>query len=245
MKATHIAAIAIASLLPMASVAQETGGHGAVSGDWSGAYAGLQVGRLSAMQDVDNVSTLDGSVRRSWSPDPDGSIGGIYLGYNWQRGASLVYGVEAEVNWSGADGRAVQARAVGGGGSFVEVVDTSIGRIAALRGRIGYAAGDTLFYAAAGPAWIEHDGNYLGTLNPGVGAPVVGNPLPWSDSAHGWTAGVGLEHALNDRWVARIDYRYSDFGDLDYRPLGDASSTNNLLGDLRTHEVRVGIAMRF
>jgi outer membrane immunogenic protein len=242
MKVRNIAAIAIASLLPMAASAQETRALGPT--DWTGAYAGLQFGALSAMQDVDNVSTAAGVVR-TWSPDPDGASGGVFFGYNWQRGASLVYGVEADVNWSGAEGRSVVTTPLLAGGNVVEAVDTNVRGTAALRGRVGYAAGDTLFYATAGLAWIRHEGVYLGTTNPAAGPPIVGNPLPWSDTARGWTAGIGLEHVLNDRWVGRIDYRYTDFGDLFYRPFGGALAVNNLLGNLSTHEIRVGIAMRF
>ena len=54
--------------------------------------------------------------------------------------------------------------------------------------------------------------------------------------------GVGVEHAFHERWVGRIDYRYSDFGQVDYLDFGP---TNTLSGDLETHEIRVGIGMRF
>jgi hypothetical protein len=158
-KPTRLAAIVVASLLP---------GPLWPLTDWTGAYAGLQFGTLSAMQDVDNVSTTAGVVR-SWSPDPDGASGGVFLGYNWQHGASLVYGVEADVNWSGAEGRSVVTTPLLAGGNVVEAVDTNVRGTAALRGRVGYAAGDTLFYATAGLAWIRHEGVYLGTTNPAAG----------------------------------------------------------------------------
>jgi outer membrane immunogenic protein len=237
MKPTRLAAIVVASLLPVTALAAD---------DWTGAYAGLQFGTLSAMQDVNNVSTTAGVVR-SWSPDPDGASGGIFLGYNWQHGMSLVYGVEAELNWSGANGRSgVTTPATGpGGGTLVEVVETRVSRTAALRGRIGYALNATLLYATAGLAWIDHDGVYRGTFTTGAGVPVGSTPQPWSDTARGWTAGIGVEQEFGGRWVGRIDYRYTDLGGLFYRPVGPTGGTNNFLGDLRTHAVRVGIAMRF
>ena len=32
----------------------------------------------------------------------------------------------------------------------------------------------------------------------------------------GWTVGAGLEAALSDRWTAKVEYLYSDFGTKEY-----------------------------
>lgn len=91
---------------------------------------------------------------------------------------------------------------------------------------------------------MMHEGVHSGTRNPAAGPPVAATPLPWSDTARGWTAGFGVEQAFGDRWVGRIDYRYSDSGDLYDRPFGPPGTANNFLGERHTHEVRVGIALR-
>lgn len=236
----QISTLLLSCLMPFASAAQDMGAGSNTFGDWSGGYVGLQFGAIGADQTANNVADT-GVVARSWPADPQGAQGGLYLGYNWQHGPALVYGVEGEVNWSGADGSAVQSRTLinaGGAvtGTITEVIDTRILATAALRGRVGYTMDNTLFYAAAGLAWIEHDGVYDIQVNS------LGTSRPFSGTELGWTVGIGVEHAFAARWVGRIDYRYSDFGQVDYLQLGP---TNTLTGDLATHEIRAGIAMRF
>jgi outer membrane immunogenic protein len=209
--------------------------------DWTGGYVGLQFGALNADQAVNNVSRASG-LRNSWAPDPSGTVGGLYAGYNWQRGASFVYGVEAEYNWANADGSDVITAPVGIR-TLTETVEANISRTAALRARIGYALDRTLVYATGGLAWIDQDGAYTGEL---TGRPP--SQIPWSGSHTGWTIGLGVERAFGDRWVGRIDYRYSDYGDIYYSPFATSNITtpsNDLSGSLTTQEVRVGMAMRF
>lgn len=226
--------MAAAALVLVQSAAHAENPGSPASIDWSGAYAGLQLGNLSAGQGIDWLNVA-GTPRISWSPDASGFDGGIFVGYNWQRHRSLVLGVEAEYSASAADGsdRRTTAIAVG---NFVETVDTEINGTASIRGRIGYALNRSLFYASAGWAWIDHDGTYSAVTN---GVPGV--PRSWSFNDQGWTLGLGVEHALSDRIVARVDYRYSNFGGVTYATPG----VNTLSGDLETHQIRAGIAMRF
>jgi outer membrane immunogenic protein len=32
----------------------------------------------------------------------------------------------------------------------------------------------------------------------------------------GWTLGAGLDYALTDRWIGRVEYRYANFGTFSY-----------------------------
>lgn len=205
---------------------------------WGGGYAGLQAGYLSSSQSV-NLNLPDGSTINEWNPDPDGATAGIFAGYNWETAGSLVFGVEAEYNWADASGTGTILRSITGGNTASENVDASIDATAAVRGRLGFALDRTLLYATAGWAWASYDGRVYGLFN---GTP-SGNTASWSSSVDGWTAGIGVERAFNDRWVGRIDYRYSDFGSLDYAPIGTSGA--NFSGDLTTSEIRLGAAMRF
>jgi outer membrane immunogenic protein len=94
----------------------------------------------------------------------------------------------------------------------------------------------TLFYATGGWAWIDYDSVFSPVLN---GTPF--RTLASSNNDQGWTLGIGIEHAFDDRWVGRIDYRYSNFGDAEY----SAFPQPHLFGDFETHDIRAGIAVRF
>ena len=99
---------------------------------FEGLYAGVELGL-----------GLGGPINDTASVDPisdfeDGSAFGVFVGYNWQRD-NLVFG--GDLRYLAFDGITADA----GGGAFIEydnVID--------LRGRLGFDAGDTLFYGAVG-----------------------------------------------------------------------------------------------
>ena len=206
--------------------------------DWSGGYFGAQLGGVIADQGIDLFNPNAAvSLRRSWSPSPEGVAGGIFAGYNWQKDSNFVFGVEAEYNWADADGSDRVVSPTLGLGPVVDRIDVDINRTAAIRGRVGYAVDRTLLYVTAGWAWIDHDGAYTISV-----AGLTSNPRSWSRHDHGWTLGGGAEHAFTQNLVGRIDYRYSNFGEVDYGLVGPPTY---LSGDLETHDIRAGIAVRF
>ena len=72
--------------------------------------------------------------------------------------------------------------------------------------RIGYAPGNTLFYGFGGVAW--------GEVNTKIG--ILNIPLFEGEETHvGWTAGLGIEHAFNDRFSVRVEYSHVDLGEED------------------------------
>lgn len=203
--------------------------------DWMGGYVGLLVGALWSDEQVTYAPVAGGALSR-WSPDANGTSGGLYLGYNWQTQQNLVYGIEAEYSWVKADGSDTLGVA---GAPVTRTIDTTIDKTAAIRARIGYAFDRTLLYATAGWAHAKYDSRYSAVI---AGAPSR-TFYSWSGHADGWTVGFGVEHVLSNRWVARIDYRYSDYGTVDQgttpAPAANASS------EFSTQEVRFGLATRF
>lgn len=166
-----------------------------------------------------------------------GVIGGIFGGYNWQTSDNLVYGVEAEINAAGADvsGDGVPPP---GFGFLRNGIDSDVDWTAALRGRVGYAMDRTLLYVAAGVAFADVglDGQSAG----GAG------PFSYSETLTGWTIGAGVEHAFTPNSVARIDYRFSDFGDESFTFVAPGSGDLHRFDlDAVTHEIKAGLAYKF
>lgn len=140
----------------------------------------------------------------------DGPTLGVHAGYNFQNG-NWVFGVEGDVGYTWNE-RSFGADDVG--------TDWQ----GSLRGRVGYAIDRTLIYGTGGLAFTN-----VYVDNPGGSL---------DDTLFGWTLGAGIEHAFTDNWSARIEYRYSDFGE--FTPNGVRTGI-----DFTEHALRIGVSFKF
>jgi outer membrane immunogenic protein len=189
---------------------------------WTGAYIGGQAGYLWGEGDF---ISEDGTTAE---PEPDGWLGGIYVGYNYQLDNNVVIGADADFAWTGADD---SAAAFDDAGDLIGSFDTELEWEGAVRARLGYAVDRFLPYVAGGVAFGQLSGEPVG------GGGSLGSD---EDTGVGWTLGVGLEYAFTDNIVGRTEYRYTDFGDFDFTFPGFTATS-----DLTTNDVRLGIAYKF
>ena len=123
---------------------------------------------------------------------PSGVLGGIQSGYNWQTGA-WVFGLEGDVQINGADDTFAPWK-------------FSNPWFGTARGRVGYAFNNVLVYGTGGLAFGEVRGEtFLLSENHGT---------------IGWTAGAGVEMALNKNWSAKAEYLYVDLSDKNFTITG-------------------------
>jgi outer membrane immunogenic protein len=122
--------------------------------------------------------------------------------------------------------------------------EAEVNRLAALTGRLGYTWGRALFYAKGGVAAGEVAAAKVpSTPSPtAFGVPVVPVPLAAAVSESnwqvGWTAGVGMEFALTDRWSAKAEYSHYELGRDSFTTfVGDPGTRVDTRGD----NVRIGI----
>jgi outer membrane immunogenic protein len=182
---------------------------------WTGVYIGAQVGyewgQLSSA-----IFTPAGTF---FNPtlDYQGIVGGGHVGYDYELGSmggflpglggtggGIVVGIEGDVNGSGITGDGIDG--VGFIGRERTQVDASI------RGRLGLAFDRVLVYGTGGVAFasIQHN---------------VTDPFGFEESHTtgrvGWTAGGGVEYAIDNNWSARVEYRYTSYGSygVDYTTL--------------------------
>jgi opacity protein-like surface antigen len=189
--------------------------------DWSGFYLGANFGGAFAREDV---STPLGT----FSTDPSGVLGGFQAGYNVPLSSDWLFGFEAEVDLTAAQGSVnftspAAAFSLTGNHNWYDIVS----------GRFGYVAGPWLFYAKGGAAWLNAD--YRVTVNSGLG----GAATVTSNRA-GWTIGTGAEYFFDPGWSAKLEYSFLDFGSTAYAfgvaGLGAPSTFNT-----RVHEVKAGV----
>jgi outer membrane immunogenic protein len=80
-----------------------------------------------------------------------------------------------------------------------------------IRGRIGYAADNILFYATGGLAWSNDQfvrTQLTGTLNNAT----AGADEAVNKGLLGWTGGGGIAYAFAQNWNVFAEYRYTGFG---------------------------------
>ena len=186
---------------------------------WTGFYLGLQTGYVWG--DADHTFS-DGTVGAS--SDLDGWVGGGYAGYNWQS-SNLVFGVEGDLEGGNIDGSYASPTSLG---------SADFDWQGSLRGRVGVASNRTLFYLTGGWAFASAD----------VFGAVPGTPAGCCNTSadlDGWTLGGGIEYAVNNNFIIRSEYRYTDFGDVTVN-LNPAVS---MPVEVETHVIRVGAGWKF
>lgn len=181
--------------------------------DWSGAYIGASIGGQGVRMTPSGQGTLEGTAL----------IGGVFVGANGQSG-SFVYGVEADVDYSGFDATMACTNPVWDCNGYLDWQGS-------VRGRVGFAVDTLLFYGTAGVAFGHAGGS---TTSP---ADVV---FPDSSVRIGYTVGAGVEMAFSENWTGRVEYRYTDLG------ARDMSFDVPYPGvQVSSHTVRAGIAYKF
>jgi len=178
-----------------------------------------------------------------------GVIGGVHAGYNWQIG-HVVFGPEA--NFEGTslnrtNNCLVQDAGVGNvtpGACFPPSCsfNTQLPRQASIRGRLGYAWGNTLIYATGGVAFTEVNTTYSTIAGY---APL--RSQSFSQTLAGGTVGAGLEYAFNGHWIGRLEYRYANFGTFSNAITSGGGFWNGYTERVRLDEntVRVGVSYLF
>lgn len=142
---------------------------------------------------------------------PSGFAGGIDGGYNWQNGP-WVFGVEGDINVTGADDTFAPWK-------------FSNPWFGTLRGRVGYAFSNVLFYGTGGLAFGELKGLTFGGVSE-------------SHTTAGWTLGLGGEFGLTQNWSAKIEYLYVDLDNSNFVVTGAKN-------DYRFGVVRAGVNFHF
>ena len=127
---------------------------------------------------------------------------GLQAGYNWQV-ANYVLGFEADINKLDARGTAQFAGIDPGKGP--DQLSARYDWLGTARGRAGVVTGNALFYATGGLAYgrVSHGYNYDLTNGSSNNTAILVVRY-----FGGWTAGGGVEYALDRNWSVKAEYLY-------------------------------------
>jgi outer membrane immunogenic protein len=172
-----------------------------------------------------------------------------YAGYNWQFSPKWLVGIEGDFGWANQkatiSGVNEPGSVLSASGGINDSYSVAAKWDASLRLRIGYVVSPSLMiFATAGPAVMSLEetsrcdttAHWYATA-PGFSAPKIGNCAPGqrtpvdisnSSTRPGFTIGGGGEAKLWDHWVARAEYRYSDFGTAKFNDSRSCNGTTTL-----------------
>jgi len=165
---------------------------------WAGPYLGANLGY--AWGSVSNNPTK-----------PSGVAGGVQAGYNWQNGTPWVFGIEGDIQATGAEETFAPWK-------------FSNPWFGTVRGRVGYAFDNVLFFGTGGLAFGELRANTFG--------------LSESHTNAGWTVGAGAEMGFAQHWSAKIEYLYVDLANSNFVITGASNG-------YRFGLIRAGVNYRF
>ncbi|WP_426407168.1 outer membrane protein [Bradyrhizobium ganzhouense] len=182
--------------------------------NWTGFYLGIVGG--GAWEDASTAPKMKG-----------GFVGGT-AGYNWQTG-NVVYGLEADAAWADVSASVTGATVVPGFGVVSTTLSGKTDAMGTVRGRLGYAVNNVLFYGTAGYAWIDNK----------LTVSALGASVSDSKFHSGWTVGAGVEAFFAPQWSVKGEYLYRSLG-------GETYFTGALpTGTLNFHTVQVGVNYHF
>jgi outer membrane immunogenic protein len=204
--------------------------------DWTGFYFGADGGcgwqRLAGA-----LTTATGAVLVPYNYSVTGPFAGCFVGGNYQFNR-FVLGIEADWQWSNLTGNNQILAPLGATGALPAgpfMVSTTIKDYGSIRGRLGVAFDRFLVFGTGG--WA--------TGNPSTAFALTGAaPFVTTDAkSNGWTAGAGVEYAITDTVLGRIEYRYTNLEASGFVNAPTNSADNNTRAPVS--DLRVGIAYKF
>jgi outer membrane immunogenic protein len=227
--------------------------------NWSGCYVGGNAGSIGGDDRFTNypgpgavaangLTPADvAALTTNHTPHESGFAGGAQAGCNWQPARSpFVLGIEFDFN--GSSLRETTSTSYPLSALFAARTETNTKDLtwfSTFRGRAGYAMNRWLVYATGGLAVAQINTSF----------DMVGPPLAFhyqsadSRTRVGYTVGAGLEYAFADRWSAKLEYLFLDFGT--YTVLASLINApllpDNWATDVRAREhiVRAGLNYKF
>jgi len=170
---------------------------------WTGFYVGAD-GGYGWQKSAGTLATASGAVLTPYDYSVTGPFAGCFVGWNYQFNR-FVLGVEGDWQWSNLTGNSQTLAPLGATGAFPAgpfTVSTTTKDYGSIRGRLGVAFDRFLAFGTGG--WAT--GNPSSAFALTGAAPLVTT----GGKSNGWTAGGGVEYAITDSVLGRIEYRYTN-----------------------------------
>lgn len=199
----------------------------APSFSWTGAYLGGQIGYgwgKSVLESFGDTTPMK----------PNGFLGGVYAGYNVEVGNNFFLGIDADATYNNAKESIADTDDLLG----TLTIENRLRWSGAVRARVGAAVDRFLPYIAGGVAF----GSLRNSLS--LSSAFYEYGASQSKTLTGWTLGAGVDYAMTDNLIVRLEYRYTDFGSKNFHGSNDGFEFL-LDSKIKTNDIRLGVAYKF
>ena len=167
---------------------------------WTGMYVGGSIGAITLGTTTTNLDGYDSNViiGEKFKQTGLGVLAGVTVGFNQQLSDNLVVGVEADYSFANASNSVTN--------DLSQTNSSKINSFGTVRGRLGYAVGQSLFFVTGGlaVAGVESKSHLY--------YDVAGCRSGFNKMLTGWTAGLGVERAITNSLTVKLDGLYYDLG---------------------------------
>jgi opacity protein-like surface antigen len=174
--------------------------------DWSGFYIGGHGSFDWAKTDLSLSNTATGAIDGSDSTSRSSLHGGGQAGFDYMMLSRVVVGVAADVS----NGDDITTAFSNAAGTNTHTEDNKIVGSGSVRGRLGYALANVLFYGTGGWAWATGTATrtqIVGKTGGATPGTIEQSPL----NLNGWVAGAGLAYGFWHNWEVFGEYRYTSY----------------------------------
>ena len=203
--------------------------------EWTGPYIGANVGY--GWGNVGVTDTNGGVDPGPFKYTTQNIFGGGSAGYNLHLGPAVV-GIEGDLGYMNVNGSGIIPSSTPPNHQDLTL---DSGLYADVTGRLGFAAGRTLFYGKAGWAYFDSHAQQV-TTKPGYSPTSTG-------AFDGWVYGGGIEHKFAPNLSLKVEYLHFDFGSqagaqtsITDPPIGFVYTNSH---DVTVDTVKVGINYSF
>jgi len=201
---------------------------------WSGAYLGGQIG-YGWGKSKWSAYDADEDEGDSINFKPNGFLGGLYAGYNFDIGNNVILGVDGDVTYNALKKSYSETDEDFG---LTAKVESKLRWSGAVRARAGYTVDRFMPYIAGGVAF----GSVKNSISLSAGEDSIG--VSQSKTLTGWTLGGGVDYAATDNVIIRFEYRYTDYGSKNFGG-GDEDLGFGAKNKFKTNDIRLGVAYKF
>jgi outer membrane immunogenic protein len=228
--------------------------------EWTGWYAGLNLGGSWGRSSTYYTGTGLGFVPFTTSQHMDGVLGGGQIGYNWQFNKNWLLGLEADFQGTGQRGTAtLPAVMVITSNPLAPLVTTltSSGTLTqklpwfgTVRARLGAEpSANWLLYVTGGLAYaeIKSTAAITATSATPAGTATMATSSSVNNTRAGWTVGAGSEWMFAKQWSAKVEYLYMDYGHINdgFTGVGATFAALGINSHVTDNVVRAGVNYHF